>query len=124
MKIKKPLNLKILGEGWLIFFFEETNPGVFVKNPKFGIKNNFWVPEEYKKINEFCFRVRDNVAEFFESKNILKKQNLSKQEFSALNVLFDKKNDKFIINDSDKNLGAAAAEKKTSLKNAIDNYIT
>ena len=65
-------------------FFEETNPGVFVWNPNLGIKNNFWVPEQYKEINEFCFRIQDNIAELFESKNIFNKQNLSKQEFGAL----------------------------------------
>ena len=97
-------------------FFEETNPGVFVRNPNFGIKNNFWVPEQYKEINEFCFRIRDDIVELFESKNIFNKQNLSKQEFGALNSLFDKKNDEFIINDSDKNLGAAAAEKEDVIK--------
>ena len=35
---------------------------------------------------------------------------MSKQEFLAINKLFKKKNDKYIINDLDKNLGAAAAE--------------
>ena len=33
------------------------------------------------------------------------------QEFFALQCLLEKKNNKYIINDSDKNLGAAAAEK-------------
>ena len=31
-------------------FLEEVNPGNFVRNPKFGIKNNFWVSEQYKKL--------------------------------------------------------------------------
>ena len=43
---------------------------------------------------------------------MLNKQNLSQQEFSALQILLKKKNKKYSINDSDKNLGAAAAEKK------------
>ena len=38
-------------------FFEEVSPGSFVRNPKFGLKNNFWVPEQYKEIDEFCFRI-------------------------------------------------------------------
>ena len=41
---------------------------------------------------------------------------MSKQEFSALNESFDKKNDNLIINDSDKNLGAAAAEKEDAIR--------
>ena len=44
-------------------------------------------------------------------KNTLKEQNMFKQEFLALHNLFEKKKHKYIINDSDKNLGAAAAEK-------------
>ena len=92
-------------------FFEEVSPGSFVRNRKFRLKNNFWVSEQYKEIDEFCFRIRDNLAELIESKEALNKQNLSQQEFFALQCLLEKKNDKYIINDSDKNLGAAAAEK-------------
>jgi len=92
-------------------FFEEVSPGSFVRNPKFRLKNNFWVSEQYKEIDEFCFRIRDNLAELIESKEALSKQNLSQQEFFALQCLLEKKNNKYIINDSDKNLGAAAAEK-------------
>ena len=41
---------------------------------------------------------------------------MSKQKFSALQNLVEKKNDKYIINDLDKNLGAAAAEKQDVIK--------
>ena len=52
------------------------------------------------------------MADLIESKNFLNKQNImSKQEFLAFHDLFENKNDNYIINDSDKNLGAAAAEK-------------
>ena len=62
--------------------------------------------------------------ELIESKDVFNKQNLSKQEFSALHCLLEKKNDKYIINDSDKNLGAAAAEKTMLLWNVKDNCMT
>ena len=39
-------------------FFEEVSLGSFVRNPKFKLKNNFWVSEQYKEIDEFCFRIR------------------------------------------------------------------
>ena len=48
-------------------FFEETNLGNFVRNPRFGIKNNWKVSEQNKEIDELCFRIRDNTAEQIES---------------------------------------------------------
>ena len=100
-------------------FFEETTPGVFIRNKKFGIKNNWWASELYRVIDKFCFKIRDGIAGIIDAKNIrkLNVQNLSKLEFSALQMLIDKrKNQEFIINDSDKNLGAAAAEKQDVIK--------
>ena len=41
---------------------------------------------------------------------------MPKQEFSALQNLLKKQNDKCIINDSEKNLGTAAAEKEDVIK--------
>ena len=55
---------------------------------------------------------------------MLNKQNLSQQEFSALQCSLEKKNDKYIINDSDKNLGAAAAEKVDVIWNVQDSCMT
>ena len=69
-----------------------------------------------KEIDEFCHKIRDGISDIIESKNILNKQNLSKLEFSALQFLMEMKNQKFIINDSNKNLGAAAAEKEDVIK--------
>ena len=73
-------------------FFEETTPGVFVRNKIFGIKNDWWTSEHYREVDEFCFKVRDGIANIIDSKNILNKQNLSKLEFSAL--LFSMENRK------------------------------
>ena len=39
-----------------------------------------------------------------------------RQEISALQNLLEKKNDKFIMNNSDRSLGAASAEKKDVMK--------
>ena len=81
-------------------FFEETTPGVFIRNKKFGIKNNWWASEHCREIDEFCFKIRDGIAGIIDAKNILNVQNLSKLEFSALQMLIDKrKNQEFIIND-------------------------
>ena len=44
---------------------------------------------------------------------------MSKLEFSALQNLLEKKNDKYILNDSNKNLGAAAAEKNDAKGNCM-----
>ena len=30
-------------------FFEEVNPENFVRNPKFGITNNFWVSKQIQR---------------------------------------------------------------------------
>ena len=56
-------------------FFEETTPGVCVRNRKFGLKNNFWATEQYKKIDEFCYKIRDSIANIIDSNKILCKQN-------------------------------------------------
>jgi len=98
-------------------FFEETTPGVFIRNKKFGIKNNWWASEHYREINEFCFKIRDGIAGIINAGNILNKQNLSKLEFSALQMLIAKRTtQEFVINDSDKNLGAAPAEREDVIK--------
>ena len=48
-------------------FFEETTPGVFVRNKKFGLKNNWWASAQYKEIDKFCFKIRDGIANIIES---------------------------------------------------------
>ena len=72
-------------------FFEEVSPGSFVRNPKFGLKNNFCVSEQYKEIDEFCFRIRDNIADLIESNDVFNKQNLYKQEFLLFMVYWRRK---------------------------------
>ena len=77
-----------------------------------GLKNNWWASAQYKEIDKFCFKIRDGIAIIIDSNNILNVQNLSKLEFSALQFLLKNSSQKYVINDSDKNLGAAVAEKE------------
>ena len=95
----------------------ETNPGVFERNKNFHIKNkNFWPDENYKEINDFCFKIRDGITNIIETVNKEAPVNLSKKEFSGLQKIVDMKNESHIINDSDKNLGAVMADKTDVVK--------
>ena len=58
-----------------VYFFG-SKPGVFEKNKKFGLKNNFVPPTEYTAVNNFCWNVRDAIKMLFET-DIKEKQNLS-----------------------------------------------
>ena len=62
-------------------FFEETSPSIFERNKTFRIKNNHWVDEQYNKIDNFCFKLRDGITNLFEKFPKEIKQNLSNQEF-------------------------------------------
>ena len=75
-----------------------------------------WASAQYKEIDEFCFKIRDGIANIIESNNILNVQNMSKLEFSALQLLSKNPTQKYVINDSDKNLGAAVADKEDAIK--------
>ena len=67
-------------------FFEETTPGVFVRNRKFGLKNNWWASAQYKDIDEFCYKIRDGIANIIESNNILNVQNCRNLNFPRYNA--------------------------------------
>ena len=64
-------------------------------------------------------KIRDGIADIIESKNIFNDQNMSKLEFAALQFLIKNPNQKYVINDSDKNLGAAVAEKEDVIKECV-----
>ena len=67
-----------------VFFSEsESKPGVFEKNKRFRLKNNFVPPTEYAVVNNFCWNVRDAINVLFE-KDIKEKQNLSNKEKRSL----------------------------------------
>ena len=93
-------------------FFEETIPGTFVKNKNFHIKGDFWTEERYNEIDCFCYNIRDGIANLIQEQNVVLKQNLSKQEFKALQKMIVTKNEIHVVNDTDKNLGVAISDKE------------
>ena len=79
-----------------MFFFVEKSPGTFVKD-----------------VNTFCWNVREHLQTLFKSRiSFGKSPNLSNKETSALRKLKVEKNKKVVINDTDKNVGPACADKE------------
>ena len=73
--------------------------------------------EEYKNVNTFCFNVRDRLNDVFQKTFGMKRsQNLSNQEKTALRILQKNKNIDVVINDTDKNVGPACADKEDVIK--------
>ena len=66
----------------------------------------------YNEIDTFCYNIRDGIANLINEQNIVLKQNLSKQEFKELQKVIVNKNEVHIVNDTDKNLGAAISDKE------------
>ena len=94
-------------------YFTESKPGVFEKNPKFKVKTNWEADIINKEVEAFGWRVRDKISEMIESKIHEKVgQNISNKEKTALRKLICTKNNKIVVNDTDKNMGAADADKK------------
>ena len=75
-------------------------------------KISFWTDEIYNEIDTFCYNIRDGVANLIDGQIKKFKQNLCNQEFNELQKIIVNKNEVHVINDTDKNLGAAIAEKK------------
>ena len=74
-------------------FFEETKPGVFERNKNVHIKNkNFWADESFKEIDDFCYRLRDGITNIIENVQKESAENVSKNEFSALQNVMEVKN--------------------------------
>ena len=73
--------------------------------------------EEYKDVNDFCYNVRGRLTSLFQNTMGMKQsQNMSNQEKAALRNLHLNKNVNVIINDTDKNVGPACAEKTDVIK--------
>ena len=68
--------------------------------------------ESSKEIDEFCWQLRDGINDIMENfaKNDVS-SNLSEKEKRALHKLITEKNKIHVINDTDKNLGPANADK-------------
>jgi hypothetical protein len=98
-------------------FFVETTPGTYCLNKQFHLKNYFVAKESSKEIDEFCWQLRDGINDIVE--NLAKSDinsNLSVKEKRALHKLITEKNKIHVINDTDKNLGPANADKSDVIK--------
>ena len=95
-----------------MFFFVEKTPGTFVRDKSFWLKSSWNCAEEYYNVNRFCYGIRDRLNVLFQSTMGMKRsQNMSNKEKTALRKLRLNKNVKVIINDTDKNVGPACADK-------------
>ena len=93
-------------------FFVEKEPGTFCLDKQFRLKSYFVAKETFNEVDEFCWQLRDGINEMVE--NHVKfdcVSNLSKKERTALIKLIAEKNKIQVINDTDKNLGPANADK-------------
>ena len=94
-------------------YFTETKSGFSEKNSKFKVKSNWEANTIHKEVEAFGWKVRDKISEMIESKIHEKTgQNISNKEKTALRNLISAKNKNIVINDTDKNMGAADADKK------------
>ena len=95
-----------------MFFFVENSPGTFVRDKTFRMKSSWSCMREYNGVNKFCFDFRDRLNEVFQHTMVMKRaQNMSNQEKTALRILHRNKNVNVMINDTDKNVGPACADK-------------
>ena len=93
-------------------YFTEVKPGVYKRDSKFKLKTDFVAHKQYKEIDAFGWRIRERINSVIESmKNEKSSQNISNKEKTALRNLIKTKNEKIVINDTDKNMGAADADK-------------
>ena len=93
-------------------FFVETTAGTYCLNKQFRLKNYFVARDSSPEIDEFCWQLRDGINDIMENfaKNDVS-SNLSEKEKRALHKLITEKNKIHVINDTDKNLGPANADK-------------
>ena len=71
------------------------------------------MPKEFNDVNTFCWNIREHLQTLLESRiSFGKSPNLSNKETSALRKLKVEKNKKVVINDTDKNVGPACADKE------------
>ena len=62
-------------------YFMETKPGIFEKNSKFRLKNNWVTNTKYKEVEAFGWRIRDRINNAIESMIKTKTaQNMSNKE--------------------------------------------
>ena len=111
-------------------FFSETSPGTFKLNKQFHLKTHFVSKETFNEVDEFCWLLRDGISNLVEK--FIKSDfstNLCKKEKRALHTLVTEKNRVHVINDTDKNLGPANADKSDVIKECkrqlydVDTYL-
>ena len=94
-------------------YFTETKPGVFEKNSKFKLKSYWEADTINEEVEAFGWRVRDRISEMIESKiHDTIGQNISNKEKTALRQLIRAKNNKIVINDTDKKHGCGGRRQK------------
>ena len=105
-------------------YFTEVKPGVYKRDSKFKLKTDFVAYKQSKEIDVFgwkmCGRI-NSVIESMEKEKSL--QNCSHKEKTMLRNLMKTKNNKIIINDTDKNIGAADADKSDVIFECISSIV-
>ena len=98
-------------------FFSEITPGTFCLDKQFHLKKHFVAPNTFNEVDEFCWQLRDGINDIVE--NIVKFDNTSNlrvKEKRALHTLITEKNKVHVVNDTDKNLGPANADKSDVIR--------
>ena len=98
-------------------FFSETTPGTFCLDKQFHLKKHFVAPHTFNEVDEFCWQLRDGINDIIENNvKFDNTSNLSVKEKRALHKLITEKNKVHVVNDTDKNLGPANADKTDVIK--------
>ena len=58
-------------------YFSEATPGTFVRDKKNHFKNNWWANNQSNEIDNFCYKIRDGIANLIDGQEVTLKQNLS-----------------------------------------------
>jgi hypothetical protein len=96
-----------------MFFHLKSGTQFKAKKFLYFIKSTWETDENLPIIDNFCWNVRDKIAEMVDTKSEAKTAtNLSNAEKSVLKKLISTKNQNFIINDTDKNVGPSISDKE------------
>ena len=64
-----------------MFFFIEKTPGVYERDKQFRVKSSWSCGEDFNDVNNFCWKVRENLRSLFENNiGIKRAQNFSNKE--------------------------------------------
>jgi hypothetical protein len=97
----------------ILFFHLKYGNQKFGGNFPFFLKSFWETDENFPFIDNFCWSVRDRIADLVNSKSKTKAaSNLSNAEKTALKKLITTKNKKLVISDTDKNVGPSISDKE------------